>query len=122
MADDLWPLAVWPQPTQADGEAIVAAKRSLNLPFRAQIVPAVPASPSRVLALRRPPQFLCDYALVRDPQNPDAMRAAVHWVLVPTIDDPRATTLLDTLQAIMPGIREVTDEWLMDQRWEEEAA
>lgn len=97
---DLTPLQVWGQPREGDIEALRAAKTALSLPFRVLPVPAVPGGPTRVLALREAPPFLCDYALVRDPANPAALEAAMAWVLNPQKGDPRAVLVIDMLRAI----------------------
>jgi hypothetical protein len=88
------------------------AKASLDLPFNVMPCEAFPASPTRVLALEVMPAFLCDYAIVKDPANQEAMRAALSWVLNEDESDPRAVLLLDQLKLLMGnGVREVFDEY-----------
>lgn len=105
---DLLPLAIHGTPQPGDREALVAAKVSLDLPYLIELVVAQPASPTRVLAIRDPPPFLVDYALVRDPANPAAMRAAMEWALDDSVDDPRATLIIDQLRAVFgAGVTEI---------------
>lgn len=108
----LYPLPIHPWPvTDADLSLIKAAKAQLVTTKLVTPVEAFPGEPVRILALRVAPEFLCDYALVREPENPVALRTALNWVLDETLDDPRATLILDQLVAIFGvGTREVFDE------------
>lgn len=105
---DLRPLPVWGRQLPGDYEALKAAKVALDLPFSIVPAPAVPGSPTRVLAMREVPPFIADYALVRDPSNPAAMLAAMGWALDDTIEDPRATLVFQQLQGVFgPDLKEV---------------
>lgn len=99
--------------------ALRAAKAALDLPFLITLCPAVPGGPARVLALRQPPPFLCDYAPIADPDNPAAVRAAMEWALDDTRDDSRASLVLDQLVAIFGmGVREIPWEKKQEEdRW-----
>lgn len=98
----LIPLPVHPPPTEAQVQAIRAAKAALELPFMVQIVPAVPGS-ARVLALDEAPPWLGDHALVTRSENlPDALR----WVLSEDVD-PRASLVIDQLRSVFGN--EVTE-------------
>lgn len=110
-----YPLAIFGIIASGDMERIRAAKAALALSFVVQPVPAVPGGPVRVLALRERPNFLCDHALVADPMNPDAMLAALRWVLDDSFVDPRATTrdemMLPWLRSVLgEGVRELEPE------------
>ena len=97
----LRPLAIYPfPPTDADLSLIKAAKAQLDLPYLVVPVRAVPGGPVRVLALRETPDFLCDYAQVTQLDRPESMLAALRWVLDDTLDDKRATLIIDQLRAI----------------------
>ena len=97
---ELRPLPISGQQQEGDWAALVAAKTALNLDYLIRPVVGLYGSPGRILALREPPAFLCDYALVREPSNQAAMQAAMAWVLDETIDDPRAVLLIDTLRGV----------------------
>lgn len=92
-------LPVYPsKPTGADLELFRVAKGELSLDYLIQPVRALYGSPFRVIALRKAPEFLCDYALVPNP-NVDSIREAMKWALGDD-DDPRATTIVKTLEGI----------------------
>jgi hypothetical protein len=107
------PLAVWPhERTAEDDDAIRRAKAALNLDYRVQLSPAMPGCPTRVLALREPPPFVCDAAIVTDPTDDQKVQNALHWVLEAPEGDDRGFMVLDYLQAILgPEVREVTHDW-----------
>lgn len=95
--------------TEPDMALLRTAKAGMNVDY--QIVPKVAEIGScgvsgRVLALREPPDFLTDHALVRDPENMEGLRAAIDWT-VSRYADARATTVLQMVQAIIPGTREI---------------
>jgi hypothetical protein len=100
-------LAVYPsKPAGADLEAFRAAKASMGIERLIQPVRAVQGSPFRIIALRERPEFICDYALVKNP-TPASIRAAMEWALSES-SDSRATTVLDMLKEIFgEGIREL---------------
>lgn len=111
--NDLLPLALHPWPVPEEHLSVVrAAKAALNLPFRVSPCQAVPASPTRVLALGSLPPFVCDCAPVSDPLNVESVKAALLWVLDPEQPLERGYTVVDYLQAAFgPGLREITDSW-----------
>jgi len=102
------PLYIHPWPiSESDMNAIREAKAALDLPFKVIPRPLDVKVWGRVLALREAPSALTDYALVSDPDSPERLQAALSWVLSTRVD-PRATTVLKTLQSIMGGdVREV---------------
>ena len=78
---------------------IKEAKRQLNID--AMVKPAV-ATPGfdRVLALGERPDFICDHALVRDVNNVESLKAALHWCITGE-PDSRVTTMEKHLSLIM---------------------
>jgi hypothetical protein len=92
-------LPIYPSlPTGADLELFRSAKGELSLDYLIQPVRAVYGSPFRVIALRKAPNFFCDYALVQKP-NVDSIREAMKWALG-THEDPRAKTMANMLEEI----------------------
>lgn len=68
----------------------------------------LPALDARVLAIGSRPPFLCDYALTSERTSLEGMVRALRWVLGVESDDPKATTILDTMTAAFgPGTREI---------------
>lgn len=95
-------LPVYPsKPTGDDLELFRVAKGELSLDYLIQPVRALYGSPFRIIALRKAPEFICDYALVQNP-NVDSIREAMKWALGDG-DDPRATTIVKTLEKIFGG-------------------
>lgn len=106
---ELLPLAIWGG-TAADIPALKRAKAALNLPYNLVPVQAVPGSPTRVLALRDRPPFLCDYSIVHTGDSDARMIAALEWVLNPHIKDDRAFLLIDGLRGIFgEGVTEIAN-------------
>ena len=95
------PLAIWGEPLPGDMELLKAAKAALDLPFLIAPVLAMPGGPTRVLALRSLPGFACEYALIKDPSNPEALLAGMRWVLDPSVEDTRASGYGDWLSAVL---------------------
>lgn len=110
---DLRPLPIYPWPlNEVDYGAVRLAKARLGVEWKVLPRPAIAGSPGRILALREPPPFLCDYALVNDPQNGNSMLAALE-VALGLKDDERMNTVLDTLKSIFgEGVREIPAEEL----------
>ena len=100
-------LAVYPsKPAGADLEAFKAAKASMGIDYLIQPVRAVNGSPFRIIALRERPEFICDYALVKNPTE-SSIRSAMEWALSDKFDD-RATTVVKMLEEIFgKGVREL---------------
>lgn len=107
MSEVLRPLAMYGTGRDGDHQLLVSAKAAMNMTYKITPIIAVPGGPTRVLALREIPNFLCDYALVTNPENPASLLAAMTWVLEGT-EDSRATSLLEMLQAIFgPNVKEI---------------
>src|SRR4051812_4552606 len=87
-------------------DAVRQAKAALSVNYRVAPSPAAPGGPTRVLALREAPPWLCDYALVSDPNNAESMVAALEWVLGDG-DDDRATLIIDQLRAQFGDVTEI---------------
>lgn len=108
MTAELRPLAVWGAPQPGDVETLQRAESALGLPFALALVPAVPGSPTRVLALRSAPPFLCDFRGSVDPQNDPDLLVKMMWVLDPRRHDPAASLILDQLRGIFgPDVTEI---------------
>ena len=110
---ELLPLAIWGG-THADLPALKRAKALLNLPYNVVPVQAVPGSPTRVLALRTTPPFMCDFwrfVYTESPGEDDAELAeALEWVLNPQMNDSRALLLIDGLRGIFgAGVTELAN-------------
>ena len=95
------PLALYGPCSDADLAALKQAKATLDLPYLIVPTQALPGGPTRVLALRVAPKFVCDFALVADPTNPAAVLAAMSWALTPDLVDDRATSKLEWLQGLL---------------------
>ena len=94
------------KPVGADLEAFKAAKASMGIQYLIQPVRAVYGSPFRVIALRERPEFICDYALVKEPSQ-KSIQAALEWALGEH-EDSRAVTIVSTLKKIFKGeVREI---------------
>lgn len=92
-------LPIFPSvPTGADLELFRGAKGELSLDYLIQPVRAVYGSPFRIIALRKAPDFICDYALVKEP-NVASIREAMKWALGDH-EDARATTAAKMLEGI----------------------
>jgi hypothetical protein len=111
--EELVRLPLWYAPgfQEIDMAPIREAKAQLNLPFKVKPVPMRNDIDERVLAIGSKPKFLCDYALWSGRTGAAGLTAALAWVLSDE-DDPRATTIEDTLRSIMPGTREIPQEEL----------
>lgn len=111
MTTELIPLAVYPWPISAeDASALAAAGKSLNLPYSVKFVQAVIASPSRILALREAPPWLDDFRGSADPQNDPELAQKIAWVLDSSLDDPKASLIIDQLNELLgPGVVELFD-------------
>ncbi len=95
-------LAVYPsKPAGADLEAFRAAKASMGIERLIQPVRAVYGSPFRIIALRERPEFICDYAFVKEPSE-KSIQAALEWALGEH-EDSRAVTIVSTLKKIFKG-------------------
>jgi hypothetical protein len=77
-----------------------------------QIIPveAVPGTPARIIAFGKRPGWLCEYALVNDSNNDDAVAAAMAWAMWFN-NDSRATTMEKQLSRWFGAeVKEVTNE------------
>jgi hypothetical protein len=92
-------LPIYPSvPAGADLELFRLAKAELSLDYLIQPVRAVQGSPFRIIALRKAPDFICDYALVKQP-NVASIREAMKWALGDS-EDTRAITVVNMLEGI----------------------
>ena len=107
--DVIKPLYMWPWPVDPeDMRRLRAAKAKLDTPFKVVPTETKPGVRGRVLALGTQPVPLCNegFALVRNTSNEAALLAGLEWAITHKVDD-RATTLLQVLEGIIPGIKEV---------------
>lgn len=116
-------LFIWHLDGPADLAPVKAAKAALDVDFQVRPI-AMPINGNsvpmleqfnyltdRVLAVGSRPPFLCDYALTSERTSPEGWQRALRWVLGVEPEDPKATTVLDTLTSIFgPGTREVSQE------------
>ena len=100
----LWPWPIDPE----DMRRLRAAKAKLDTPFKVVPTEAKPGVRGRVLALGTQPVPLCHegFALVHDTSNEAALLAGLEWAITRKVDD-RATTLLQVLEGLIPGIVEI---------------
>jgi hypothetical protein len=80
---------------------IKEAKRQLNLEVKVVPVVATPGF-DRVLAIGESPEFICDHALVKDVNNVESLKAALHWCITGEPDN-RVTTMEKWLSKILGG-------------------
>lgn len=85
---------------QADIQKLKAAKASLSFSDLLKPVIATVSTNARILAWGVEPHWLSDYAYVTDETSLDGLTAALGWVLTDE-ENPRATTVLSTLQKIL---------------------
>ena len=95
------------------------AKRRLDVDFQVLPCKAYPGGPTRVLAVGIQPDFLCDFALVKDPANSIALEAGLAWVLDPDKEDSRASLIIDQLRATFGA--DVTELAPWDSDWAPDA-
>lgn len=101
-------LPIWGTITTEDMAALKQAKAALDVDFLIVPTQAIPGGPSRIIALREPPPFLADFALIRDTSNPLATKAALSWALSVTVEDTRASLILNQMQAVFgPETKEI---------------
>lgn len=117
MAEEFRRLPIWhSEGLQAvDMAPIREAKAALDLDFKVKPAPARIDIDERILAIGTRPPFLCDYALWSGKSGPAGLSVALSWVLGDH-DDPRATTIVDTIQHFFPGARQMTQEELDSER------
>lgn len=115
--DAIKPLYVWPWPVgPEDMRRLRAAKAKLDTPFKVVPTETKPGVRGRVLALGAKPTPLCHegFALVHDTNNEAALLAGLDWAITHKVDD-RATTLLQVLEGLIPGIKEIDSKTLAMQ-------
>ena len=115
--DAIKPLYVWPWPVAPEDMCrLRAAKAKLDTPFKVVPTETKPGVRGRVLALGSQPVPLCNegFALVRNTDNEAALLAGLDWAITHKVDD-RATTLLQVLEGLIPGIKEIDSKTLAMQ-------
>lgn len=124
---DVWAderaLYIWSGEKKADLAPLKAAKEALGIvekirPFGVPM-PGGNSAPQldcdRILAIGVRPPWVCDYALVSERTAPAGWQAALAYCLHLT-DDSRATTVLDILNSVWPGTREISEAELESER------
>lgn len=110
---EVLPLPTWPWPLAPERAALLrAAKAELNLDFKMIHVPAVPASPGRVLAWGELPPHLCEAVLIR-PENTERYESvlrALHFTLTAPPGTPGSFDQGDYVKALLPGAVEIEPE------------
>lgn len=85
---------------------IKEAKGQINITTLVKPVKALPKSPGRVLAIGEKPDWICEYAYVKEPST-QSFKEALEWILG-IREDPRGVTVIRTLREIFgPGVREI---------------
>lgn len=101
---DVRPLPVWPYPlTAGRAAALKAAKLSMELPYLIVPVPAVPASPGRVLMFGEIPPHVCEGVLIAPDgtEDEERVRAAFEFLLQAPPHAPGLITNEMWLSAVM---------------------
>jgi hypothetical protein len=106
---ELKPLPIYPRkPQGAILEALKQAKVNLDLNYLISPEKAVPGSPGRVLAIGEKPNFLCDYAYVKEP-TVDSLQQALAWCLE-LKEDSRGVTIGRMLSELLRGeVKEIAN-------------
>ena len=106
---DVKPLPVYPRkPVGAVLEALKQAKSKLPTSLLISPENAVPGSPGRVLAIGEKPNFLCDYAYVKEP-TVESLEQALAWCLE-LKEDTRGVTIGRMLSELWGGeVKEIAN-------------
>jgi hypothetical protein len=106
------PLPVYPaKPEGRVLEMIKQAKAGINTSKLLQPVRAVHGSPGRILAIGEKPDWICEYAYVKEP-NVKSLKEAMEWILGIT-EDPRGVTLIKVMREIFgPEVKDVTAQYV----------
>jgi hypothetical protein len=106
---ELKPLPIYPQKPQGTIlEALKQAKVNLDLNYLISPEKAVPGSPGRVLAIGEKPNFLCDYAYVKEP-TVESLQQALSWCLE-LKEDTRGVTIGRMLSELWGGeVKEIAN-------------
>lgn len=105
------PLPVYPSKPEGELlEMIKQAKAMINVNTLIKPARALPGSPGRILAVGEKPEWICEYAYVKEP-NVKSIKEAMEWILGIT-EDPRGTTIIKVMKEIFgPGVRDVTAQY-----------
>lgn len=95
---EIVPLQIHPWPTP-HMEIVKAAKVSLDTDVKVLPTPAAPGLHGRVLALGELPPWVCDAALVREPELLDSVQKALEWLLAAPEGDTRGFMVADYMEA-----------------------
>jgi hypothetical protein len=99
MMTSILPLPIYPaKPTGNDLALLKEAKAKVGTDILLQPVRAVQGSPGRVIALRKKPTWICDYAYIPEP-SVESLKNALEWALG-IKEDSRGITVIRTLKEI----------------------
>lgn len=98
------PIYPWPMPPQRL-QTLREAKARLEVPYLIQPCPAVPGSPTRVLAYGAVPDFVCEFVLIGagNVERPESVARALECVLSAPAEAPGVFTHAQWLGAVMGG-------------------
>ena len=101
------PLPKYPGlPTSEVMGMIKEAKAQVNTDTLVKPVRAVHGSPGRILAIGEKPEWICEYAYIKEPST-QSFKEALEWILG-IREDPRGVTIIRTLREIFgPGVQEL---------------
>ena len=85
---------------------IKEAKALVNTDALVKPVRAVNGSPGRILAIGEKPDWICEYAYIKEPST-QSFKEALEWILE-IREDPRGVTVIRTLREIFgPDVQEL---------------
>ena len=102
------PLPMYPGLPKSEVMGMIKeAKAQIQTDALVKPVRAVAGSPGRILAIGEKPDWICEYAYVKEPST-QSFKEALEWILG-IKEDPRGVTIIRTLTEIFgPGVREVS--------------
>ena len=101
------PLPIYPGlPSSEVMGMIKEAKAQVGTNTLVKPVRAVKGSPGRILAIGEKPDWICEYAYIKEPST-QSFKEALEWILG-IREDPRGVTIIRTLREIFgPDVQEL---------------
>ena len=101
------PLPIYPAlPSSEVMGMIKEAKALVKTDALVKPVRAVNGSPGRILAIGEKPDWICEYAYIKEPST-QSFKEALEWILE-IREDPRGVTVIRTLREIFgPDVQEL---------------
>ena len=101
------PLPMYPGLPKSEVMGMIKeAKAQIQTDALVKPVRAVIGSPGRILAIGEKPDWICEYAYVKEPST-QSFKEALEWILG-IKEDPRGVTIIRTLREIFgPDVREL---------------